>query len=256
MPFIEILKAGKIVKRVEVPRAKAVAGCSIRVGTAGKAVLKLGESTRVGEYDVRLVEDSATGESGSQIPSGPVPRLEGYAIQHQLGEGGMGTVWKGIQLSTKRAVAIKFLSARAFESERAQRRFVREVELSAKLEHPNIARIYDSGLRHGAYYYAMELVEGVSLDKYVEDNKLDQAQILAIMQTVCQAIHHAHQREVVHRDLKPRNGSSYTEHSNFSTLLSQCRSLEDHRLWTHLGGNVKTVQYHSVFKGNIRVSGT
>src|SRR5271170_4483043 len=205
MPFIEILKAGKIVKRVEVPRAKAVAGCSIRVGTAGKAVLKLGESTRVGEYDVRLVEDSATGESGSQIPSGPVPRLEGYAIQHQLGEGGMGTVWKGIQLSTKRAVAIKFLSARAFESERAQRRFVREVELSAKLEHPNIARIYDSGLRHGAYYYAMELVQGAPLDEYLKGVKLDQRKILELMKTVCEAVQHAHERGVIHRDLKPGN---------------------------------------------------
>jgi formylglycine-generating enzyme required for sulfatase activity/tRNA A-37 threonylcarbamoyl transferase component Bud32 len=205
LPHIEIRKDGKMIRRQAVSREKAAAGCGIRLGAATKVTLKLGESTRVGKYDVRVVEDTDSPMPPEPGASQAVPRLEGYEIQHRLGEGGMGTVWMGIQLSTKRAVAIKFLSARAFQSERSQRRFAREVEICAKLEHPNIARIYDSGLRHGAYYYAMELVQGVSLDQYAKEHGLGQTQILELMKTVCQAIQHAHQRGVVHRDLKPSN---------------------------------------------------
>jgi formylglycine-generating enzyme required for sulfatase activity/tRNA A-37 threonylcarbamoyl transferase component Bud32 len=211
MPHVEIFKSGVLAKRLDVSRQKAEEGCVIRLGSAGKVTLKLGEQTRLGEYEVRLVEDAeGSGEPGSGDAAKPaksenVPRLEGYELQSRLGEGGMGTVWMGIQLSTKRAVAIKFLSSRAFESERSQRRFAREVELSAKLEHPNIARIYDSGLRHGAYYYAMELVQGLPLDEYIAGAKLNQRKILELMKTVCEAVQHAHERGVIHRDLKPSN---------------------------------------------------
>ncbi|MBE3123220.1 MAG: serine/threonine protein kinase [Planctomycetes bacterium] len=90
-------------------------------------------------------------------------------------------------------------------SPKALLRFEREVELAARLEHPHIARVYESGLRQGVYYYAMELVEGVPLDQYVADHALSQRQVLPLMRTVCEAVQHAHQRGVIHRDLKPSN---------------------------------------------------
>jgi serine/threonine protein kinase len=133
------------------------------------------------------------------------PDVEGYRIVGKLGEGGMGTVWRAVQLGTHREVALKVMGPQAFGSEKARSRFEREVELAARLEHPNIARIYDSGLHHRLYYYAMELIDGQRLDEYVKQHGLTQRQILELMEIVCGAINHAHQKGIIHRDLKPSN---------------------------------------------------
>ncbi|NQT83664.1 tetratricopeptide repeat protein [bacterium] len=137
--------------------------------------------------------------------SGAMPEVEGYEIAGPLGQGGMGTVWSAVQLSTRREVALKLLGKGAFGSEKDRTRFEREVELTARLHHPNIAQVFDSGVHRGVYYYAMELIDGVSLDTYVEGQQLTQRQILELMRTVCQAVQHAHERGVIHRDLKPSN---------------------------------------------------
>ena len=133
------------------------------------------------------------------------PQIEGYDITGALGRGGMGTVWKAVQLSTKREVALKFLGTGGFVSPAAQKRFEREVKIAARLEHPNIARVYESGLLRGGYYYAMELIHGTPLDAYVRDNDLPRRQMLELLRTVSQAVEHAHKNGVVHRDLKPSN---------------------------------------------------
>lgn len=148
---------------------------------------------------------SAAGSGGAKSPLGELPQVEGYQITGQLGEGGMGTVWRAVQLSTHRQVALKLMGGAVFGSDKARLRFEREVELAARLEHPNIARVYDSGLHRGVYYYAMELVSGVHLDQYVEQGGLSQRQVLELMHKVAQAVQHAHQRGVIHRDLKPSN---------------------------------------------------
>ena len=147
---------------------------------------------------------SISGAGDEPGPPGPPPEIEGYEITGRLGEGGMGTVWRAVQQSTSREVALKILAG-ALGSQRAHTRFEREVELTARLEHPNIARVYDSGIHHGAYYYAMELIDGVDLADYVADGNLAQRQVLELMRTVCVAVQHAHQRGVIHRDLKPSN---------------------------------------------------
>jgi serine/threonine protein kinase len=138
-------------------------------------------------------------------PSGAMPEIEGYKVIDKLGEGGMGIVLRAVQLSTQREVALKVMGSGIFSSKKAQSRFEREVELAARLEHTNIARVYDSGLHRGLYYYAMELIKGQHLDKYVMQQELGHRQILELMQKVCQAVKHAHQRGVIHRDLKPSN---------------------------------------------------
>jgi formylglycine-generating enzyme required for sulfatase activity len=133
--------------------------------------------------------------------------LSGYQIvdDKPLGEGGMGVVWKAMQTSTKRLVALKIMSAAGFGSAKAQARFEREVELTARLDHPHIARIYDSGLQKGICYYAMELIQGQDLYAYVARHKLPRPQILDLMQVICRALQYAHQRGIIHRDLKPSN---------------------------------------------------
>jgi tetratricopeptide (TPR) repeat protein len=146
-----------------------------------------------------------TTKGGETYSPGTLPQVEGYDITGSLGHGAMGTVWRAVQLSTLREVALKLLAKGAFSSERDRARFEREVELTARLHHPNIAQIFDSGVHQGVYYYAMELIDGVPLDKYVEDQGLTQRQTLELMGSVCQAVQHAHERGVIHRDLKPSN---------------------------------------------------
>lgn len=142
---------------------------------------------------------------GDQADFGPFPQIEGYEITGRLGEGGMGVVWRATQLSTRRDVALKLLGTSLFGSTRARKRFEREVQVCAGLEHPNIARVYDSGLHRGVYYYAMELIDGVPLDEYVCRHTLDEAGVLALVGKACLAVDHAHLHGVVHRELKPAN---------------------------------------------------
>ena len=134
-----------------------------------------------------------------------VPKIKGYEILGVLGEAAQGRVWRARQLSTRREVALKVPQADLLRSRKAMARFAREVELAARLNHPNIARIYDSGLCEGLYYYAMELIEGVPLDEYVRASNLSSRQTMELMLMVCEAIQHAHQNGVIHRDLKPSN---------------------------------------------------
>ena len=225
MAYLEIRQKGKLIKRQNISVDKAKSGLTIRVGSLGKVFVKLGEPATLGDYEIIILEEplpeNETDEkqesfptiSGDQIsipkeeniPSQSYPQIEGYKIIDRLGKGGMGTVWRAEQLSTKRQVALKLMVSHVIDSQRAQARFQREVELTARFDHPNIARIYDSGLHQGMYYYAMELIDGLALDKYVKDYRLTQKQILILMRKICQAVLYAHLRGVIHRDLKPSN---------------------------------------------------
>src|SRR3954468_9485336 len=148
----------------------------------------------------------AGGPAGAS-PSEPAPpvTVNGYRLFGVIGKGGMGTVWKAVQLSTQREVALKMLDVALLGSEKARSRFEQEVELAASLEHPHIARVYDSGLSQGAYYYAMELISGERLDDYVRSHKLSRRSATRLMATVCRAVQFAHQRAIIHRDIKPSN---------------------------------------------------
>ena len=218
MLYAEVRKDGKLVSRRMLDQTEAESGYVIRMGEDAETALGIGDSAVIGEYEITVCEE-AEPDSGAAVPtvSGTVPAdsaseradgfpsVEGYEITDRLGKGGMGVVWQATQLGTNRKVALKLLSAGSFASPKARTRFEREVELAARLEHPNIARVYDSGVHHGVYYYAMELTEGLRLDQHVEDNDLSQRQILELMGVVCRAVQHAHQRGVIHRDLKPSN---------------------------------------------------
>lgn len=149
----------------------------------------------------RLEDPAAQEADGADA----IPEVPGYDIAGRLGRGGMGTVWRATQLGPSRQVALKLLGAASFGSDRARQRFEREVELAARLEHPQIARIYDSGCHRGSCYYAMELIDGPQLDEYVKQQMPDRGQILRLLREVCLAVQYAHQRGVIHRDLKPSN---------------------------------------------------
>jgi WD40 repeat protein len=166
------------------------------------------------EFNER-VEPSTAGSASSAPPisdgdvapsSGEAPpAIEGYQLITLLGDGGMGTVWRARQWSTGREVALKLLRGSGFLSGRARQRFEYEVRLAAQLNHPNIARVYHSGIYQGVYYYAMELVEGEHLDQWGRHHRPGRAQLLSLFQRICHAVDHAHQQGVIHRDLKPSN---------------------------------------------------
>ena len=135
----------------------------------------------------------------SRTPSNRFKRIE------EIGRGGMGLVWRAIQMSTGREVALKELPAKALGSNTARSRFEEEIHWASQLQHPNIARVYDSGLLEGSYFYAMELIHGDNLDKYVQKKRLTLRQMLEMMSTIARAVQYAHERKVLHRDLKPSN---------------------------------------------------
>jgi eukaryotic-like serine/threonine-protein kinase len=167
-------------------------------------------SHRGAEDDETLRYTSRSQDSVGPEAQGPETRMprgsiEGYRLIERIGAGGMGEVWRAEQSSTHRVVALKLLADRGGSSQALHERFAREVELTARLEHPWIARIYDSGLLKGGYYFAMELVDGAPLDLYARSNNPSRSSVLELMRKVCEAVQHAHQHGVIHRDLKPSN---------------------------------------------------
>jgi tRNA A-37 threonylcarbamoyl transferase component Bud32 len=132
------------------------------------------------------------------------PEIEGYEILDLIGYGGMGSVYEAIQLDTKRRVAIKLLSGHLSRKD-GTARFRREIELASQLEHPHIARVYDSGNSGGQFYYSMEFIDGKSVDEYVKEAHLPQQERLQLMQRICETIAYAHGCGIIHRDLKHAN---------------------------------------------------
>jgi len=134
-----------------------------------------------------------------------LPSVEGYDVIRCIGHGGMGVVYEGMQQATGRRVAIKFLLELTHGSENARHRFEREVEVVARLQHPGIVRIIDSGVRKGRYFYVMDFVGGKPMDECLAAGTADIPTVLRAVIDVCEAVDYAHQRGVLHRDLKPSN---------------------------------------------------
>jgi CHASE2 domain-containing sensor protein/predicted Ser/Thr protein kinase len=137
------------------------------------------------------------------------PTLGRYEISGELGRGAMGVVYKGVDPTIHRTVAIKTLRLSEFEGEELldiKQRFFREAESAGLLNHPNIVSIYDAGEEHDLAYIAMEYLEGEDLEKFThKENQLPLTDVLQIIAQVADALDYAHGKEVFHRDIKPAN---------------------------------------------------
>jgi len=163
---------------------------------------------------VRAGDDAAANDAADRerpaIPDRPFI-VAGYRILSQLGRGGTGVVWEAEQEKPKRRVALKVLRRDHLIDEYHTKMFQREVETLARLKHPNIAAIYESGhTEDGHDFFAMELVQGETLGRWLESRPetVDGPELalrLHLFRTMCDAVHYAHQRGVIHRDLKPAN---------------------------------------------------
>jgi serine/threonine protein kinase len=132
------------------------------------------------------------------------PRIEGYEVKRMLGKGVFATVWESLHEKTGRITALKIIRV-DLATDEVFGRFAREIEIMEKLNHPNIARIYDSRIDKTLAYYAMELVDGGTLEQYVQQKQTKPAMLIYLLAKVSDALDHAHQQGVVHRDLKPSN---------------------------------------------------
>ncbi len=144
---------------------------------------------------------AAPSSGGSPRPK----RVGPYTVLDELGRGGMATVYAGRHEQDKSMVAIKILHSEVVADPGFQARFHREVSLSARLTHPSIAQVYDSGEQRGMSFLIMELVEGGSLRAALRPQGMTKAEALEVLVPLFDAIAYAHRCGVVHRDLKPDN---------------------------------------------------
>ncbi|MBI3407846.1 MAG: serine/threonine protein kinase [Planctomycetes bacterium] len=133
-------------------------------------------------------------------------RLGNWVIFKELGRGGMGRVFLAQEELTGKQAAIKILAGELAQEVGFLHRFQREIDTLSKLDHPNIVRFIESGLENGHYYYAMEYVEGQSLDDILLNNgKMPWREVLDVAVQICPALRHVHDHGIIHRDIKPPN---------------------------------------------------
>jgi serine/threonine protein kinase/WD40 repeat protein len=136
----------------------------------------------------------------------PAPQIPGYTILELIGEGGMGVVYLAEQdAPLQRRVALKLIKP-GMDSRRVVERFESERQALARMDHPNIAMVFDAGTTDdGRPFFVMEFVSGVPITEYCDRQRLSTSERLELFLHVCAAVQHAHQKGVIHRDLKPSN---------------------------------------------------
>lgn len=176
-----------------------------------------------------------------------------YKLRERLGTGGMGEVWAAEQKQPlRRRVAIKLIKP-GMDSEQVIARFEAEREALALMDHPNIARVLDAGTTdQGHPYFVMELIRGVPITEYCDVHKLSVRQRLDLFTQVCHGVQHAHQKGIIHRDIKPTNvlvteldGQPVPKIIDFGVAKALHQPLTDRSIYTGLFQAIGTLAYMS-----------
>ena len=182
-----------------------------------------------------------------------------YQLIEEIGVGGMGSVYMAQQTEpVNRAVAIKVIKA-GMDSKAVLARFEAERQALAMMDHPNIARVFDAGATDGGRpFFVMELLKGMPITQFCDEHQLTTRQRLELFVPVCQAIQHAHQKGIIHRDIKPTNVlvSMYDDCPvpkviDFGIAKASGQSLTDNMLMTGFGAVVGTPEYMSPEQANL-----
>jgi eukaryotic-like serine/threonine-protein kinase len=183
----------------------------------------------------------------------PGMRIGPYRLMEQIGEGGFGLVFVAEQTEpVRRKVALKVLKP-GMDSAQVIARFEAERQALALMDHPNIARVLDAGATDsGRPYFVMELVKGIPITQYCDENQLTPRERLALFVSVCQAVQHAHQKGIIHRDLKPSNvlvtshdGKPVAKVIDFGIAKAIHQQLTERTLYTNLTQMIGTPLYMS-----------
>jgi tRNA A-37 threonylcarbamoyl transferase component Bud32 len=169
--------------------------CLLKAALPGQSAL---ESSATGLYESPTT--ALAPEAGARLKY-----FGDYELLEEIARGGMGVVWKARQTSLNRDVALKMIRAGALASPEEVQRFLREAEAAANLQHPNIVAIHEVGEQDGQHYFTMDYVAGRDLGALVKDGPLPPNRAAFYVKIIAEAIHFAHQRGTLHRDLKPQN---------------------------------------------------
>jgi len=198
-------------------------------------------------------------EVGAQIPPRPTfqarvgERIASYLLLQEIGEGGCGVVYRAMQEApVRREVALK-VTKLGMDTKNVLARFEAERQALALMDHPNIARVLDAGMTEGGRpFFVMELVRGIQITNYCDENRLSIPDRLALFIQVCRAVQHAHQKGVIHRDLKPSNILVTTQDGvpmprviDFGIAKATQGRLVDHTILTTFGQFIGTPAYMS-----------
>ena len=176
-----------------------------------------------------------------------------YKLMEQIGEGGMGVVYVAEQrVPVRRRVALKIVKA-GMDTKEVLARFDAERQALAMMDHPNIAKVLDAGATEaGRPYFVMELVKGVPITQYCDENQLSPSKRLDLFVDVCAAIQHAHQKGVIHRDIKPTNvlvashdGKPVVKVIDFGVAKAIHQPLTEQTVYTQFSQMVGTPLYMS-----------
>jgi len=187
------------------------------------------------------------------VPERPGHVVGSYKLLEQLGEGGFGVVFLAEQSEpVRRKVALKVLKP-GMDTRQVVARFEAERQALAIMDHPNIARVFDGGTTpSGRPYFVMELVKGVPITEFCDQNHLAPRERLELFVSVCQAVQHAHQKGIIHRDLKPSNvllsrhdATPVVKVIDFGVAKALGQSLTDKTLFTGVAQMVGTPLYMS-----------
>lgn len=172
------------------------------------------------------------------------PRIPGYRIEKIIGKGAMSTVYLAVQESLERRVALKVLTPKLAADPTFHKRFIKEGRIIAKLGHPHIVTIFDTGNCHDTYYIAMEYLEAGTLKERIKAG-LTPEQAVNILCQVAQALDYAHRQNCIHRDIKPANILFRNQEVAVLSDFGIAKNLEDKTQLTAAGWRLGTPNYMS-----------